>query len=198
MPYERPDHFAKRAKAEHYAARSVYKLEEINNRFHVLRRGDSVIDLGASPGSWSQYASKVIGDKGRLLGIDLTEVLLKLPNGIFITQDIFTAKWAELLPQAGITPPVDVVLSDMAPKTTGIKITDQARSYELCEMALGVAQQVLRNGGSFVTKMFDGPDFKVFEMELRKQFASVKVLRPQSTRKESKELFFVAQGFKKI
>lgn len=196
MPYDRPDHYARRAKAENFAARSVYKLEEIDQRFHILRRGDQVIDLGASPGSWSQYASNVMGDKGRLLGIDLTEINLRLPNALFVQQDIFTADWPKLFVQAEIRPPVDVVLSDMAPKTTGIRITDQARSYELCEMALGVAQKFLRPGGSFVTKMFDGPDFKLFETEMRKCFASVKPLRPKSTRKESKELFFIGQGFK--
>ena len=196
MAYQPNDHYARKARKEGFEARSVYKLEEIDQKHRLFRAGDQVVDLGASPGSWSQYASKAIGPKGRLLGIDLTEILIGLPNVTFVQQDIFTADWPALFARAGITPPVDAVISDMAPKTTGVKITDQARSYELCQMALGVALQHLRPGGVFVAKFFDGPDFQAFRQELQAVFASVSFLRPHSTRKESKELFFIAKGFK--
>lgn len=196
VAYSPNDHYARKAKKEGFEARSVYKLEEIDQKNQVFRKGDQVIDLGASPGSWSQYASRAIGDKGRLLGIDLTEIRLNIHNATFVQQDIYTADWPSLFAQANIDPPVDAVISDMAPKTTGIRNTDQARSFDLCMMALEVARKHLRPGGVFVAKFFDGPDFQEYRAELMKSFASVKVLRPQSTRKESKEIFFIAKGFK--
>lgn len=196
MAYQPNDHHARRAKAEGFLARSVYKLEEIDRKHRLIRPGDRIVDLGASPGSWSQYASEHIGARGRVLGIDLTEIRLTLANVTFVTQDIFTADWAALFAQAGITPPVDVVLSDMAPKTTGVHVTDHARSVELCEAALMVAQKLLKPGGHFVCKMFDGEDFQQYRKQLQSSFASVSVLRPESTRSSSRELFFIAKGFK--
>jgi 23S rRNA (uridine2552-2'-O)-methyltransferase len=196
MAYQPNDHHARRAKAEGFLARSVYKLEEIDRKHRLIRPGDRIVDLGASPGSWSQYASEHIGAKGRVLGIDLTEIRLTLANVTFVTQDIFTADWAALFAQAGITPPVDVVLSDMAPKTTGVHVTDHARSVELCEAALMVAQKLLKPGGHFVCKMFDGEDFQQYRKQLQSSFTSVSVLRPESTRSSSRELFFIAKGFK--
>jgi 23S rRNA (uridine2552-2'-O)-methyltransferase len=196
MAYQPNDHHARRAKAEGFLARSVYKLEEIDRKHRLIRPGDRIVDLGASPGSWSQYASEHIGARGRVLGIDLTEIRLTLANVTFVTQDIFTADWAALFEQAGITPPVDVVLSDMAPKTTGVHVTDHARSVELCEAALMVAQKLLKPDGHFVCKMFDGEDFQQYRKQLQSSFTSVSVLRPESTRSSSRELFFIAKGFK--
>lgn len=196
MAYQPNDHHARRAKAEGFLARSVYKLEEIDRKHRLIRPGDRIVDLGASPGSWSQYASEHIGARGRVLGIDLTEIRLTLANVTFVTQDIFTADWAALFAQAGITPPVDVVLSDMAPKTTGVHVTDHARSVELCEAALMVAQKLLKPDGHFVCKMFDGEDFQQYRKQLQSSFTSVSVLRPESTRSSSRELFFIAKGFK--
>jgi 23S rRNA (uridine2552-2'-O)-methyltransferase len=196
MAYQPNDHHARRAKAEGFLARSVYKLEEIDRKHRLIRPGDRIVDLGASPGSWSQYASEHIGAKGRVLGIDLTEIRLTLANVTFVTQDIFTADWTALFAQAGITPPVDVVLSDMAPKTTGVHVTDHARSVELCEAALMVAQKLLKPGGHFVCKMFDGEDFQQYRKQLQSSFTSASVLRPESTRSSSRELFFIAKGFK--
>src|SRR5262245_9718259 len=140
MTFNPRDHFFKKAKSENYAARSVYKLEEIQKKHRLLRAGDTILDLGASPGSWSQYASKVIGQGGRLIGIDLKPVNLSLPNAEFLEADALKFDFDAFLAERGLER-FDVVISDMAPSTTGIKFTDQARSTELCEMALTVAEK---------------------------------------------------------
>lgn len=196
MAYNPKDYYFQKAKSENYAARSVFKLQEIDERFHILKGGYKVLDLGAAPGSWSQFASEKIGKQGRVLGIDIQPIKLTLPNCVFITADMRELNLAEVMTQAGITPPFDVVLSDMAPKTTGIRITDQSRSLELCELALQTAEKYLRIRGSFVCKLFHSEEFENFRLELRKRFQRVEVLRPKSTRKESKEIFFIATLWK--
>ncbi|MBX3103188.1 MAG: RlmE family RNA methyltransferase [Bacteroidetes bacterium] len=195
MAYQPNDHYARKARQQDYKARSVFKLEEIDQKHRLLAPGMQVLDLGCSPGSWSQYASQKIGAKGRLLGIDLTAVSLPLPNATFVQADINEADIPALFAQAGIVPPLDLVISDMAPKTTGVRVTDQARSAQLCEMALLVATRHLRRGGSFVCKFFDGPDFTAFRAHLTRLFDKVTILRPQATRSSSKEIFFTASGY---
>ena len=196
MAYNPKDYFFKKAKSENYAARSVFKLQEIDERFRLLKSGLKILDLGAAPGSWSQYASAKIGDKGKILGIDLQPIKLTLPNAVFINADMRDLKLEDVMASNGIHPPFDVVLSDMAPKTTGIRITDQTRSVELCELALATAKRFLKPGGSFVCKLFHSEDFEAFRNELRVNFDRVEVLRPKSTRKESKEIFFICFQFR--
>lgn len=196
MAYNPKDYYFRKAKTENYAARSAFKLEEIDRRFRLLRPGQTVLDLGAAPGSWSQYASKRVGAGGRVVGIDLQPVKVSLPNAVFVEADLLDASLPAILSGAGASPPFDVVLSDMAPKTTGVRITDQARSLELCGIALTAASDSLKEGGSFVCKLFHGEDFEAFRAQLRERFAKVEVLRPKSTRKQSKEVFFIAIGFR--
>ncbi len=191
MAYQQKDYFFQKAKSENYAARSIFKLQEINERFKILRAGYKVLDLGAAPGSWSQYASTQVGKQGRVLGIDLQPIQLTLPNTMFIQDDLRKCDLEAILNAHQMPPPVDVVLSDMAPKTTGIHITDQIRSLELCELALATADQLLRPRGSFICKLFQSDEFENFRSSLRKRFGKVEVLRPKSTRKESKEIFFI-------
>ncbi len=195
MAYKPNDHYAQKARKENYAARSVYKLQEIDTKYKLFRRGDNVLDLGAAPGSWSQYASSAVGPDGKVLGIDLTPVASSASNVYFAEQDIFTADWQALFAAAGMRPPVDVVVSDMAPNTTGISITDHARSLALCEAALDVAKAHLKNGGCFVCKLFDGEDAPAFRNGLKKIFKTVNALRPQAVRKESREFYLIAQGY---
>lgn len=197
MAFNHKDYYFKKAKKENFVARSVYKLEEIDRRHRVFRSGQNVVDLGASPGSWSQYAHKRIGN-GRILGIDLQPVALGLSNAVFIQADIEETDIEKLLAEHGMGPKVDVVISDMAPKTTGIKSADQARSTALCEMALFVAQKILKPGGTFVVKFFHSGDFENYRKMLRASFSSVDALKPKGTRQESKEIFFIAQGFKPV
>lgn len=191
MGYNPKDHFFKKAKAEDYLARSVYKLQEIDQKYKLIKKSDIIVDLGASPGSWSQYCLKNLGQDGRLIGIDLTEVaVIKDPRYTFYHEDIFKMNWPEELAKLNVQK-VDLVLSDMAPKTTGIKFTDQARSLELCEMALQFADKYLRPGGKFVCKMFHGEDFKGFQISMKKHFKRIEAMKPESTRKISKEIFLI-------
>lgn len=195
MAYNQKDYFYKKAKKENYAARSIFKLEEIDRRIHLIRLGDQILDLGAAPGSWSQYASEKVGKMGRILGLDLQPIHLTLPNARFLVADILSADLESLMRENGFDPPFDLVLSDMAPKTTGIRTTDQARSLELCEMALEAAKRYLRVDGNFVCKLFHSGDFETFRKTLRTCFKKVEVIRPKSTRKESKEIFLIGIGF---
>lgn len=192
MAYQLKDYYFHKAKTKNFVARSVFKLEEIDDRFKLFKPGQSVLDLGAAPGSWSQYVSQKVGVQGRVLAMDLQPILLTLSNAAFVEADIRNIPWDQVMAQYQIQPPFDVVLSDMAPKTTGIKITDQARSLELCELALSTAEKYLRPRGSFVCKIFHGDAFEAFRKNLRDKFARVEILRPKSTRKESKEIFFIA------
>src|SRR6185295_11472575 len=144
MAYNPKDYFFKKAKEENYVARSVFKIQEMDEKFKIFKSGYKVLDLGAAPGSWSQYASQKVGAQGRVLGIDIQPIKLTLPNAVFITADMRDLNLADVMAEHGIAPPFDIVMSDMAPKTTGIRVTDQARSLELCELALATAGRFLR------------------------------------------------------
>lgn len=191
MTYNPRDHYFRKAKQENFAARSVFKLEEIDKKYKIFKPGQAVLDLGASPGSWSQYASKMVGDKGRVLGVDLSPVTVKMNNAVFIQADLRDLNLEEIFKEHGFTPPFDLVLSDMAPKTTGIRMTDQARSMELCELALDVARRFLKKDGHFVCKLFHSDDFGKLRDEIKKTFAKCEAVKPDSTRKISKEIFLV-------
>lgn len=197
MTYNPRDHFFKKAKQENFAARSVFKLEEIDNRNRIFKPGMMVMDLGAAPGSWSQYASKKVGSSGRVLGIDLTPVELKIPNAVFISADLYDLNLEETIAQNGFTEKFDVVMSDMAPKTTGIKSADQAKSLALCELALDVAQRFLKPKGTFICKLFHSGEFAKFRDQMRPSFEKIDIVKPKATRQISKEIFLVGLGFKR-
>lgn len=190
------DHFFLKAKQENYPARSVYKLKELDNKFKLFRRGMKVLDLGAAPGSWSLGAAERVGTQGLVLACDIQTTETHFPpNVTFMQEDVFQrseAFEAELRKRG----PFNVVISDMAPRTTGTKFTDQARSLELCLEALAVAQLWLAPGGAFVVKIFMGPDIQELLVPMRKSFTAVKSFKPKSSRAESKETFFVGTGFK--
>ncbi|MBC7372209.1 MAG: RlmE family RNA methyltransferase [Bdellovibrionaceae bacterium] len=189
MSYNPKDHYYHKAKEENYAARSVFKLEEIDKKFKIFRTGQVVLDLGASPGSWSQYASQKIGANGRILGVDLKPCTVSLKNATFIEADLRDLQLEEIFKEHGFRPPFDLVLSDMAPNTTGIRFTDQARSMDLCELALDVARRFLKPGGHFVCKLFHSDDFTKLRDEIKKDFTRFEAVKPDSTRKISKEIF---------
>ena len=186
------DHYSRRAKKDRYPARSVYKLEEIQQKHHLIQKGYKILDLGCSPGSWLLYAAKLIGDRGRVIGIDLKPVKIQAaPNIEIINGDVFAL-------DAGVLgTDFNVVMSDMAPATTGHKAVDAARSAGLCEAALAIAQRVLLPGGSFVCKIFQGPDFNQFVNSVRAGFDKQKIFKPRSSRKASKEIFIIGLGLKK-
>jgi 23S rRNA (uridine2552-2'-O)-methyltransferase len=190
------DHYAERARKEHYPARSVYKLKEVQKKYRLIRKGDRVLDLGCSPGSWLLYAAELTGSGGEILGIDQNAVTVSLPAQVkTLTADILTLDglWIEKKEWANR---FNVVLSDMAPATTGNKVVDSARSYQLCEAALNIARMVLISGGSFFCKIFQGAEFKQFSDSVRSRFNSHKIFKPQSSRKESKEIFILGMGFR--
>lgn len=191
MTYNPRDRFFKKAKEEGFAARSVFKLEEIDKKYKIFKPGQEVLDLGASPGSWSQYSSQKVGAAGRVLGVDLSPVTVKLNNAVFIQADLRDLNLEDIFREHGFRPPFDLVLSDMAPKTTGIRMTDQARSMELCELALDVARRFLKKDGHFVCKLFHSDDFSKLRDEIKKSFAKCEAVKPDSTRKISKEIFLV-------
>lgn len=189
--YNPRDHYFKKAKEQNFAARSVFKLEEIDAKFHVVKSGMRVLDLGASPGSWSQYCAKKIGPKGVILGIDLKPVTVKLDNATFIQADLRDLQLDEVILSHGFDPVFDLVISDMAPNTTGIRLTDQARSFELCELALQVADRFLRAKGDFVCKFFHSDDFTKLRDLMKTKYEKVEIVKPDSTRKISKEIFLI-------
>ena len=191
MAYNKKDHFYHKAKEENFAARSIYKLEEIDQKFRIIKAGMQVLDLGAAPGSWSQYLSTKVGEKGRVLGVDLIPVGLTLPNAVFIHADLRDLNLEKIFLENNFVPPFDGVFSDMAPRTTGIRVTDQARSTELCELALHISDRFLKPGGNFVCKFFHSDDFTELKKQIDSRFGKVEVLRPKSTRKESKEIFLI-------
>jgi 23S rRNA (uridine2552-2'-O)-methyltransferase len=195
MAFNPQDYYFKKAKTQNYAARSIFKLQEIDERFKILKPSYQILDLGAAPGSWSQYASEKVGKNGRILGIDLQPIKLTLPNAVFVCADLRDLNLDETIQANGIRLPVDVILSDMAPKTTGVRVTDQTRSLELCELALKTAEKYLKVRGSFICKLFHSEEFEGFRNTLRAQFGRVEMLKPKSTRKESKEIFFIATLF---
>ena len=190
------DHYFLKAKQQNYPARSVYKLKEIDAKFKLFKPGMKVLDLGAAPGAWSLAASERIGASGCVLACDIQTTAIAFPSNVrFLVADIFAL--SEAFEEALATlVPFDVVLSDMAPSTTGTRFTDQARSYELCREALKIAKRCLKPDGSFVVKMFMGADMQEFLAVLRKNFTSVKGFKPKSSRPESKETFCVGLGLR--
>lgn len=191
MAYNPRDHYFRKAKEQNFAARSVFKLEEIDKKYKIFKPNQVVLDLGASPGSWSQYSSQKVGDKGRVLGVDLSPVTVKMKNAVFIQADLRDLNLEDIFKEHGFEPPFDLVLSDMAPKTTGIRMTDQARSMELCELALDIAKKFLKKDGHFICKLFHSDDFAVLREEIKKNFQRFEAVKPDSTRKISKEIFLI-------
>ncbi len=182
--YDRHDHYFKKARKEGFAARSVYKLEEIDHEMHLIAPKDRVLDLGSAPGSWLQYVDDKL-KTGTALGIDLLPVKAGLSGKVeVLVGDVYETP----LEERG---PFDVVLSDMAPNTTGIRTVDQARSLALCERALEIAEQALAPGGNMCVKILEGGDMKSYLEACKKVFETVKVRRPKSTRAGSTETYVI-------
>jgi 23S rRNA (uridine2552-2'-O)-methyltransferase len=192
--YVPKDRFYLKAKAQGLRARSAFQLEEILERLALPSlRGATVVDLGAAPGGWLQVLARLVGPKGMVFGIDLVDIAPVAPNVKTHALDV-----RDSAALAGISLPhgLDLVTSDMAPKTTGIHSTDVARSHELVRMALEFAQARLRPGGAFLTKVFMGEGIKELEREMKKAFSEFRQLRPEATREGSREIYLAAKGKK--
>ena len=189
------DHYTQRAKHEKRLARSVYKLEEIDRKYHLIKKGDKLLDLGCYPGSWSQYCLEKVGPGGEVIGFDLKKPeKLASPNFRFIEGDVLTINFTANGPMA-ITPR-HMILSDMAPKTTGIRISDASRSLELAQKALEVACVLLRYKGHFLCKLFENEEINHFKKQISNHFEQVFLIRPRAVRKGSREIYILGLAFK--
>jgi len=196
MGFKVKDHYFKKAKKENFLARSVYKLEEIDQKYRIISQEDKVADLGYHPGSWIQYCSKRVGPKGTVVGIDIKPInkkLTTLKNVALFEKSIFDVT---SLVDLGVDGMFDVVISDMAPNTTGIKSVDQDRSLNLIEEVFRILPTFLRPGGHFVIKVFDSNQAQQFLKENKKQFEDFSFLKPKSTRTVSKEFFAIGKKYK--
>lgn len=183
------DHYTRKARNEKWLARSVYKLKEIDNKYTIIRKGYRVLDLGCYPGSWSQYCLKKVGTGGEVIGLDKTKPdRLTSVHFQFLEADIMDLKIDQLKHQVG---EMDVVLSDLAPRTTGIRITDTSRSMELAEKALEIGLAVLKTGGHFLCKIFEGEDVKAFRDLVSNHFNQMRSIRPSAVRKGSRERYIL-------
>ena len=195
MTYKPQDSYYKKAKQEGYRSRAAYKLLELQQRFRLMRPGDVVVDLGAAPGGWLQVAAKFVGQSGKVIGIDLQPIeTLREPNIIFFQGDITSPEISKKISEL-VDGKVHCVLSDLAPRLSGIRDADAARCLELNRTALTVATALLRPGGSFLAKGFVNQELHTFTLELKQHFHSVQRTRPEATRQGSSEFYFFAKDF---
>ena len=171
-----PDPFRTRARAEGYVARAVYKLKEIDEKYRLFREGQRVLDLGCSPGSWLQYIAARVGPRGLVLGVDAAPLAIPVAPPLYFIQGEVESLDLETL--AAISPVFDVVVSDLAPKTTGVRDVDHQRSLELTRLSLELARRFLRSGGHFLTKIFTGPDLPGLAATMQQEFRTFRQVKP--------------------
>ncbi len=195
-PYQPKDRFFLKAKERGLRARSAFKIEEILRRHRLLGPGGSVLDLGAAPGGFLQILAEVVGPRGVAVGVDVVPIRdIGRPWVKVAALDLLAPDALDRI-RALHPGRFDLVTSDMAPKTIGVKVTDEARSLELARMALSVAGETLKLGGAFVVKVFMGGDFPIFQKEVRARFGKVEVVRPEATRERSFEVYVLGRDFR--
>jgi 23S rRNA (uridine2552-2'-O)-methyltransferase len=190
------DAYVKRAQQEGYRSRAAFKLLEIQERDRIIKPGMSVVDLGAAPGGWSQVARRMVGPQGRVLALDILP-MEPIPEVTFLLGDFREASVLDQLRTNLAGAALDLVLSDMAPNLSGMGATDQARALYLCELALDLAQLVLKPGGHLVVKAFQGEGFDAYLRQMRGAFVQVLPRKPEASRRESREVYLVAKGFRR-
>jgi len=194
--YNRKDAYYKKAKREGYRSRAAYKLKEINDKYRIVRKGFIVADIGCTPGGWSQVAVEAVGKQGLVVGVDILKMNpIGRENFVFICGDFNLPEVRDEMKKAGRVI-FDIVLSDIAPNTSGIKVRDQALSLELCSKVYDLSLEAMKSGGDLLMKIFQGGDMDMLLDELRTSFRKVKIIKPQSSRKESGEIYLLAQGKK--
>lgn len=195
MAYTPQDHFFKKAKQDGYRSRAAYKLVELQQRFHLIHPGDRVVDLGAAPGGWLQVAAKLVGAHGKVIGVDLEPIQPFQERNIVLLQgDVLTSETQNQIKEllGGLA---HCVLSDMAPKLSGIRDADMARSSALNRIALEVAKELLRPGGVLLVKSFVSEELQSYTAELKKHFTLVQRTKPEASRQGSSEFYFYAKGY---
>lgn len=186
------DKWARKAKEEGFRARSIYKLQELDEKFHLVSPGMTILDLGAAPGSWLQYVSKKIGPKGMAIGLDLQTIEAINPNVVTLKQDIMDLDAVEkIIQDAAPGRIIDLLLSDAAPSTSGIHDVDQWRSIELNQSALAVGKKLLRPGGRCVLKVFQGADFDPFIKDVKREWKDVSIIKAKTSRDRSTEVYVI-------
>tara|TARA_B100000579_G_scaffold226624_1_gene185576 strand:+ start:307 stop:918 length:612 start_codon:yes stop_codon:yes gene_type:complete len=190
---QRRDTYVRQSKVDGYRARSAYKLIEINEKFKIFKNGMCVVDIGAAPGSWSQYVSKILKN-GKIISIDLKE-MINIENTIQIKGD-FTETFTQNKIKESLSKKPDVVISDMAINTTGIKDIDSIQTGELCKEAMIFAKEIINEKGFFISKIFMGRTFNEIVALAKKNFKEVKVFKPKSSRKDSKESFIICKNLR--
>jgi len=193
------DYYFKKAKKENYPARSVYKLEEAQKKYRFLQTGNGVLDLGCQPGSWSIYAARIVGSAGLVVGVDLHEgkkiSIAKAAEIVWFCDDIMADYIVEKIQKT--RKGFRTILSDIAPRTSGNKWVDQQQSLNLARRVLDLAGELLESGGNIYVKVFEGEDFREFVDSVRKSFKTVKIVKPKSSRSESREVFVLGMGYLK-
>lgn len=190
-----PDHFTLKAKKMGYPARSVFKLEEMQKKWNLMKKGMSVLDVGAAPGSWTLYALRTLAANGRVTAVDLKPLTVKSPAGStlrFLQGDVFTPESAEFLEEGG---PYGCVLSDAAPSTSGNRLVDSRKSFDLVMRIIDLAEENLAPGGNLVVKIFPGGDENEVRDRIRERFKEMKIFKPKAVRSESMETYFIGMGF---
>lgn len=195
MTYIPHDRYYKKAKQEGYRSRAAYKLLELQHRLRLLRSGDAVVDLGAAPGGWLQVAGKIVGENGKVIGVDLQSIKPFNQSNIFLLAGDIAALEIQAKIKELLGGRADCVLSDLAPKLSGIRDADMARCLDLNRTALRVAVEILRPGGAILIKSFISDDLQLFTDELKRDFSSVQRTKPVATRQGSSEFYFYAKGF---
>ncbi len=192
------DEYVKRSQKEGYRSRAIYKLQEIQQKDNLIRPNMQVVDLGAAPGGWSQYAVELVGKNGRVVASDILPIdplpFVEFIEGDFTEESVLN-EILGVLSKNEKKIGADVVISDMAPNMTGVEATDQPRSIYLCELALDMACQILKPGGAFVAKVFQGDGSDAFLRDVKSHFKKVKVRKPKASRPRSREVYVVAQNF---
>jgi 23S rRNA (uridine2552-2'-O)-methyltransferase len=191
------DEYVQKARRLGYRSRARFKLEEIDQKDRLLKAGSKVVDLGAAPGGWAEYAAEKVGPRGMVIGLDILP-MEPIPGVLFLQADFTEDAALEVLDEVlGIESGIDLVLSDMAPNISGVDVSDQAKSMYLAELALDFAQKKLRTGGSFLAKVFQGAGFDEFLAELRTNFTTVVSRKPKASRARSREMYLLAKGYRR-
>ena len=189
------DHYLKKSRQDNYRSRAVYKLEEIDNKYKILKKGMSVLDLGAAPGSWSQYVVNKLSGHAKIIAIDLLPI--EPIKNVFVIEGDIRDKENQNTIVSKANGKVDVILSDMAPDTTGVHFADTENSFFLVNLALDIAEKLLKPGGHFVAKVFEGSEYKSLLTRAKQMFTFAKSFHPKASLSRSREIFLVAQNYKK-